>query len=193
MWPGIETLSSATGLHRETVRRALDDCARDGWVLRCPRKKITGNSISDARLAGYIYFATVPAGWIDANGGAAFNQWRDERQYVSERAKRPRNQQGHVPTVDRDAPSTDVPVLSGDVPVVRCGVPVLSGDVPAQDSMNSYLNIPITNSEQEARAPAGDPRGRRRAEPLDIRARINAMQKSGELGRLHASVTRGRP
>jgi hypothetical protein len=143
----IETLAVATKLHRETVRRAIDDAARTGWVQREPRRTITGDRLTDARITGWNYFACIPN---DQQLTDEIEQpWDRDPTWTSERRNRPRSKRGHVPAHDRDKSQpvqVNVPAHDRHVPVLRGDVPVLSGDVPAQDRISSPLHDLINTS-----------------------------------------------
>lgn len=147
MFPTIETLAVATGLHRETVRRALDEAERGGWVQRSPRRHITGDRITDARISRWSYSACIPDDALLVDD--VEHPWERDPKWVSERGHRPRRKQGHVPAQDRDnksANSHGVPVVRENVPAQDGHVPAQRGHVPAQDSISSPLHDLLNTS-----------------------------------------------
>jgi hypothetical protein len=148
MFPRIEALAVATGLNRETVRRALILATDTGWVFRRPRVSETGRAMLDAQLHGYEYRAAVPGHFTD---DMIKEVWERNKNYVSERRSRQRRKQlreamkpvevspdlAPIPGPGVPVLSGDVPVLSGDVPVLSENVPVLSENVPVLDRMIS--------------------------------------------------------
>lgn len=46
-WPGINTIASGVSLSRSTVKRALDDLARDGLVEKSSRWRENGSLTSN--------------------------------------------------------------------------------------------------------------------------------------------------
>lgn len=126
MFPSIETLATATRLHRETVRRALKDATQAGWVMRqeMPRRGPLGGF-------RYVYQASVPDQWLEQN--KLDDRWETNPEFVSERQKRHRVRQGRVPAQDRD---TSVSAMAsameknGDRHAERLAVPADSRSVP---------------------------------------------------------------
>jgi hypothetical protein len=156
MFPSIETLSVATRLHRETVRRALEEAWSEGWVIRTQRPA------RDPRAHwSYEYAAAAPAGFVREHGTDVGDRWDTNPVFTSERRNRPRTKQGRnaasVPAQDRDegAPSRvssrssveSVPVVSGERPCPG-SISSLSSveSVPVQDSRTSSSEV-ITEEE----------------------------------------------
>lgn len=46
-WPGIRTIASDLKLSRSTVKRALDDLEKAGYLKRLPRYRANGSSTSN--------------------------------------------------------------------------------------------------------------------------------------------------
>lgn len=46
-WPGIKTIASDMKLSRSTVKRALDDLEKAGYLKRLPRYRANGSSTSN--------------------------------------------------------------------------------------------------------------------------------------------------
>lgn len=46
-WPGIKTIASDLKLSRSTVKRALDDLEKTGYLKRLPRYRANGSSTSN--------------------------------------------------------------------------------------------------------------------------------------------------
>lgn len=46
-WPGIKTIASDLKLSRSTVKRALDDLEKAGYLKRLPRYRANGSSTSN--------------------------------------------------------------------------------------------------------------------------------------------------
>jgi hypothetical protein len=129
MYPSIETLSVATRLHRETVRRALEEADRDGWVVRSARGRY-----KNGQATSYEYGASVPAEWQDFD--SLDHPWERDPQWVSERGRR---REERAARLERPSPERGhVPVQSGGATTSERSserrVPVVSASVPVQDS-----------------------------------------------------------
>jgi hypothetical protein len=131
MYPSIETLSIGTALNNETVRRAMKRAVDDGFVLREERDR--RGPFGGVR---YSYHAALPDNWLAENQLDA--PWEQDPNFVSERLRRHRAKQGHVPTLSSDVRKATVPVVSASRP---CPASVVSlstvGRVPYQDSTTS--------------------------------------------------------
>jgi DNA-binding MarR family transcriptional regulator len=46
-WPGIKTIATDMKLSRSTVKRALDDLERHGYLVKTPRYRPNGSSTSN--------------------------------------------------------------------------------------------------------------------------------------------------
>ena len=46
-WPGVKTIGSDLRLSRSTVKRALKELERTGWIRRQPRYRENGSSTSN--------------------------------------------------------------------------------------------------------------------------------------------------
>lgn len=46
-WPGVKTIASDLGLSCSTVKRALKELERTGWIQRQPRYRENGSSTSN--------------------------------------------------------------------------------------------------------------------------------------------------
>jgi hypothetical protein len=184
MWPSIETLSRATGLHRDTVQRALSEAVNHGYVIREPRGP-GPDPVTAARLHGYKYSAAIPDSWPIA--------WLDERwerdpEFVSERTLRPRRRPGRVPDEDRDTTGSVVPVVRSQRPgPVRETSRSCAVDVPAQTGMKASSegihSKKHTKSEGDARAKNGDERkiriGRGPIPDEALEVIVRALKQSG--------------
>lgn len=150
MFPAIETLSTATRLNRETVRRALRDATQAGWVLRQKMQRALGGFY-------YEYQASLPDRWLDLNDPN--DRWETNPEFASERQKRHRARQGRVPAQDRDATSDRMGAIksNGDrhhaqrsaVPVHSRGVPDLSSTRPGLESaasLSTVGSVPVQDS-----------------------------------------------
>lgn len=149
MYPSIETLSVATALHRETVRRALEHAVREGWVTRVRRPA------RDPRAHwSYAYGAAVPLGFSSKYGADVGDRWDTDPIWTSERRKRRRTRQGRsggsVTTQNGDERGRTGDGESASVPVVSEFVPVVSDERPCPESRSSLSCVdfvPVQGSE----------------------------------------------
>lgn len=77
MYPSVELISIGAGLSRETVRRALADAEREGFLIREPRS-------SGGQIVGYSYYAAMPDAW----NPNALREWERDAQYTERRRRR---------------------------------------------------------------------------------------------------------
>lgn len=126
MYPSIEMLATATGLHRETVRLALESAARDGWLRR--------RQVARVRKTGFRYdsAACLPRGWREAN--PRLRAWEKDPKYASERFRRNRIPTPTVPVPDGDSDERSVPGVSVECPrASNATSPSTTPTVPVQD------------------------------------------------------------
>ena len=46
-WPGIKTIAGELGLSQSTVRRAIKNLEKGGWIIKTPRHRDNGSSTSN--------------------------------------------------------------------------------------------------------------------------------------------------
>jgi hypothetical protein len=137
MYPSIETLHIACRLHRETVRRALNDASKEGWVKRQNRTRPSGDA-----YRAYEYSASVPSNWKDWDDidhpwdkDPSWNSERENRGVErAMRANRPHSGQGRVSPL-----RTGTGGSNGGVPVVDAGRP--SPELAA--SLSRTVSVPV--------------------------------------------------
>jgi hypothetical protein len=104
MFPSIEVLAIATGLHEETVRRWLVSAAKQGWVIRWPERK------RGAAIFSYKYRACVPRGWKSQHPNP--RAWEKDPNYRFQTATSRRVRVARDPAQSRVAPTATDTVLS---------------------------------------------------------------------------------
>lgn len=186
MYPSIEMLAIATGLHRETVRRATERAAAEGWIIRAARER------SGARAGlRYSYHASVPRAFDAMATNGWETAWMRDPSLVSERRRRQRHrlEQGHVTAEGRDkngrfgtVPRGTSPLSAGTVTAEsRDTSPPRAGTVTAESRRNSSSTSSF-NSSQTSRAREDDEGERRRKAEIAKKAGMDAAYISRNYG-----------